>query len=288
MARLIGYLAPVHLEQGRVLRPRRTLAVATIVVLLSATVAPGWAVAAEPDSEGEGGAPPGLENPHFEPGGEETALESLPGVVGSESGSEESASVETEPAEEPQLPEAELPPPVVEAPAPEAPVGALQPSSAPVEAPTYEAAPAAPDYSPPPPAAAPVENEPIVAPPSESKPKGASHQSPPPEGAEPEVVAEAPPPVTPSEEENSPPPAPAPVATPDPGGGGPSRLLAGRSSYKVRPGDCLWSIASALLPPGASNAEIASEVARLWRQNAARIGTGDPNVILVGTALALG
>jgi hypothetical protein len=52
-------------------------------------------------------------------------------------------------------------------------------------------------------------------------------------------------------------------------------------------GECLWSIAEALLPAGAGNAEIAAEVQRLWSLNAARIGTGDPNVLYPGTALRL-
>jgi Tfp pilus assembly protein FimV len=63
--------------------------------------------------------------------------------------------------------------------------------------------------------------------------------------------------------------------------------LRGHRAYKVVPGDCLWSIAAAVLPAGESNAEIEVEVARLWRINASRIGTGDPNLILVGTDLAL-
>jgi hypothetical protein len=56
----------------------------------------------------------------------------------------------------------------------------------------------------------------------------------------------------------------------------------------VRPGESLWSIATALLPSGAGNVEIVAKVHRLWRLNAARIGTGDPNLILVGTRLRLG
>ena len=84
---------------------------------------------------------------------------------------------------------------------------------------------------------------------------------------------------------------PAPTATavlaPDPGARGPGRIPAGRTSYTVHPGDCLWSIAAALLPPGADEAQVAAEVARLWHLNAGRIGTGDPNLILVGTVLRL-
>ena len=55
----------------------------------------------------------------------------------------------------------------------------------------------------------------------------------------------------------------------------------------MRPGDCLWHIAAGLLPGGAETEEIASEVARLWRLNEGRIGTGDPNLIYAGTTLRL-
>ena len=55
----------------------------------------------------------------------------------------------------------------------------------------------------------------------------------------------------------------------------------------VRPGESLWSIAAARLGPGASNAEIARELARIWSLNAAAIGTGDPDLILPGQTLRL-
>jgi hypothetical protein len=43
-----------------------------------------------------------------------------------------------------------------------------------------------------------------------------------------------------------------------------------------------------MLPAGASNAEVAAEVRRLWNLNASRIGTGDPDLLMVGTKLVLG
>jgi LysM repeat protein len=57
--------------------------------------------------------------------------------------------------------------------------------------------------------------------------------------------------------------------------------------YTVQPGDCLWSIARRLLPPGASDAAVAAEVDRLWRLNAEEIGTGNPDLIEPGQALRL-
>ncbi|HXV04471.1 MAG TPA: LysM domain-containing protein, partial [Solirubrobacterales bacterium] len=71
------------------------------------------------------------------------------------------------------------------------------------------------------------------------------------------------------------------------GGGDAGGSLAGRSFHVVRPGESLWSIARAMLPAGASNAAIAREVRKLWRLNAARIGTGDPSLLMVGTRLRL-
>jgi LysM domain len=293
MARFIGYLFPIPRERGQVRRSKRTLAIAAIIALLTATVAPTWAVAAEADSEGEGTAPPGLENPHFEPGGEETALESLPDAAESEGRAEvgEGPPMETEPSRESELPEPapsaeEAVPPVVAEPEPPPP-----PAEAPSPA-TPEYAPAAPEYVAPVSSSAPVENEPIVAPSSSAgqppQAEGRSSQ-PEPEAAPLEAVPEVPPAAVPSSEQEVPPPAPAPAAvTPNPGSGGVSPPLRGRSSYTVRPGDCLWSIAEALLPGSASNEEIAAEVSRLWRLNAEQIGTGDPNVILSGTLLALG
>jgi Tfp pilus assembly protein FimV len=55
----------------------------------------------------------------------------------------------------------------------------------------------------------------------------------------------------------------------------------------VRPGESLWSIASALLDADASPAAVALEVLRLWRLNEARIGTGDPNLLRIGVRLRL-
>jgi hypothetical protein len=63
--------------------------------------------------------------------------------------------------------------------------------------------------------------------------------------------------------------------------------LRGRRFHVVRPGESLWSIASALLEPGASASSIAHQVRRLWRLNADRIGTGDPNLLAIGVRLRL-
>jgi nucleoid-associated protein YgaU len=59
------------------------------------------------------------------------------------------------------------------------------------------------------------------------------------------------------------------------------------STYVVNEGDCLWYIAARHLGEGASDSAIAKEVTRLWKLNAKRIGTGDPDLIYAGQTLAL-
>ena len=66
----------------------------------------------------------------------------------------------------------------------------------------------------------------------------------------------------------------------------PARAVSG-PTYTVQPGDSLWSIAARLLGPDAASAAIADEVRRLWALNERRIGTGDPDLLIAGTALEL-
>jgi len=72
------------------------------------------------------------------------------------------------------------------------------------------------------------------------------------------------------------------------GGAGRERTAGGgASAYTIRRGDSLWSIAAEQLGGDASNARIACEVDRLWNRNAARIGTGDRNLIFPGQRIAV-
>ena len=61
----------------------------------------------------------------------------------------------------------------------------------------------------------------------------------------------------------------------------------GARVHVVQPGDSLWAIAETLLGPGASSARVSREVQRLWSLNHERIGTGDPDLLMVGTELRL-
>jgi hypothetical protein len=241
-------------------------------VLVFGSIAPGVAFAGEAESEQEGTAPPGalpgLEGEaELGPGAEETPLEELPGVVGAGEETEEGPPLETEPAQEPQPPEESTvqaqPPPTSE-----------EPTSAPAPGPEYETATE-------PPSPAPVENQTLAAPES-----AAPAQSPQSTSKAAEPAAEAPAPASPPEEA-PPPEAPgAPPAVPAQGDPSPGSL-AGHRVHVVRAGECLWSIAEALLPAGAGTSEIAAEVQRLWRLNASSIGTGDPSLIYAGTELRL-
>jgi nucleoid-associated protein YgaU len=55
----------------------------------------------------------------------------------------------------------------------------------------------------------------------------------------------------------------------------------------VEAGQSLWLIAERVLGRDASDAEVTAEVARLWELNAARIGTGNPDLIYPGQELRL-
>ena len=258
---------------------RRALALALCAMLALGGISPGAAFAADADSEGEGGAPPGTvpeveEAPEFEPGGEETALEELPELAPEEEAGGAEDEGEGPPVEvEPEV-EAELPPVGEEVTGAVAGATGEVESQPPLEGtsaegPTYEAAP--------PPSGAAVENQALSAPQAPPAPEHTRRVA--------QTTSQAPPPAPAPE-------APAPIAPPSAATPAepevPSRHLAGQQFHIVQAGECLWSIAEAILPDGASNGAIANEVHSLWRLNANRIGTGDPNVLMAGTRLRLG
>jgi hypothetical protein len=264
---------------------RGTLTLVLAVALTLTSASPAWALKVAVEAEGEGSAPPGT-LPGLEAGpeleGEETVLGEEPPLAGEEVEEEVVVPVESEaPEPEPEAP-APVAPPQPEAPQPEVSVApeAAPPAPAPSAVPAYEAE-APPTYEPEAPAPAVVQGEAIVAPAVRQQSGHAGSPSPAQGASETATVVEAPPPAAPSVE--APEPAPGPPAAVVEAAG----ALQGKRLHTVRPGESLWSIATTLLPPGAGNAEIASEVQRLWQLNAARIGTGDPNLILVGTILRL-
>ena len=73
-----------------------------------------------------------------------------------------------------------------------------------------------------------------------------------------------------------------------PGDGGAGGGDSGHAStHVVEPGQSLWAIAEDLLGKPAGIARVAFEVGRLWRLNADRIGTGNPDLIYAGQELRL-
>jgi len=270
MANITQPLTSVSLDSRSGSPPgRRSLALALVVMLVFGSVFPGFTLASENDSEGEGTAPP-VEvpvDPGFDPGGEEEALEEEAPAVGAD---EEVGAVEVEAEVDLEAPSADVTNAATEtpseAPAPR-PIEAPQP---PVAAPVQQKTPETNSSEP-------VANQSIVAP----RQRPAERQS----ASSGASSGEAAPTSEPSEEEAPSTPPPRQLATAAPADHG--RHLAGKDSYVVQSGDCLWHIAESLLPGDASDAQIAAEVARLWALNEDSIGTGDPSLIYVGTTLRL-
>lgn len=274
MTNITQHLMSVSLDSRSGSPPaRRLLALTLVVMLVLGSVFPGFALAGESDSEGEGSAPP-VEvpvDPGFDPGGEEEALEEAPAA----GGDEETGAVEVEAEVDLETP----------------PAGEV--TSAATEAPPDETASTAPSTSPEPASAAP-ESEPIQQQAPEAKTSepvanqsivAPKHKSTGERAASSGATADEAAPASESPQEEAPPAqAPQPAATPPADHG---RHLAGKDSYVVRSGDCLWHVAAALPPASASEAEIAGEVARLWALNEDSIGTGDPSLIYAGTTLRL-
>jgi nucleoid-associated protein YgaU len=271
MAKITSHLASIspYLQSGS--SPgRRFMAVVLCAMLALGSVLPGVAAADEVDSEGEGTAAP-LEAPasDFDPGGEETVLEEAP----ASGDDEEGGPVESEPEADIEV---SATGDVISA----APEGMVEEGpSQPVEVPPVsvagsEAEPVQ-EKVPQPAASEPVANQSLVAPKREPVERHAAHAQPAPTDA---VL-----PAEPAQEQTpSSPPQPVVATSVDS-----DRNLRGKDIYVVRPGDCLWHIAAALLPAGADTSEIAAEVERLWRLNEDRIGTDDPNLIYAGTTLRL-
>lgn len=244
---------------------RKLLASLLCALLVLGSILPGFAVAGEADSEGEGTGSPievPIGPPDFDPGGEEAGLEEEPASEGEEEAGEVEAEAGIETAAPEEVTSAATEAPIEEAP-PSPPTAAPEPESSAPEPETVQQKAAEPSE--------PVANDEIVGP--QQRRASESTASPSTPGA----------PVEPTQEE-APPSSPQLVAAPpaDPG-----RDLGGKGSYVVRPGDCLWHIAAAVLPAGSETQAIEEKVAELWRLNEDRIGTGDPSLIYPGTVLRL-
>jgi len=268
------------LSSEPLLSRRTQAALAAGVLALSTAAPPVAAVGAEPDNDREGIAAPevsapdaGANDPDSDPGG---ADEDLPSGDGGPP-DDENGPVEQAPEaiQEPRVPD------------PEPDTGV----AAPVAPGSVQVAPQAPA------GAAPTSPlKPQASPPAKTKDKRAKAKK---RRDRAQQRAEESAPSVPLR-----PLAPAGTRAPAPAGGAPQHehhsggglspaagtaaaIPRGADSYLVRPGDSLWSIAKRLLGSDASNAQVASEVERLWQLNAERIGTGNPNLIVAGQKLAL-
>ena len=315
--RIFGSLSSEPLVSRRV-----QAALATGVLVLS-VAAPGAAAATGPDRQQEGAAAPeqlqgDVDAPDFDPGGD-TALPfevapspTSPVVAGGSQDSGDGPPVESEPLVDPDArllapttPTTQAPPAEADAPVPPAEVAPAVPPA--------EVAPAVPPAGVAPGSPAPPAGEMVTieAPPGNTEVRTAPDAAP---GSEPEpkqeesdrrrrrtsatsAPAEAPRAPTIAVPQSPAPAAPQPVAAaaetvPVVHASAPSEasqppLPETARWHVVEPGESLWSIARRLLGPDASPGRIAREVDRLWELNRDRIGTGDPDVLMVGARLRL-
>lgn len=277
---------------------RTQAAMLSVALALSTTLPAGTAFAHESDQEHEGTTPPEATlpdtatDPDYDPSGEETDLPFDVGTPrgGGDDDTDDGAPVDAEPIQDLDAPAIPLDAPTTPA------LGTVDGSDEPV-APVEPAPPTpqpvpAPDPATPPPAAANPQSDPDrSAADRPSRKKGektpARSRARDRDGERPKirVTLPAPAPVV-----APPPPAPlapatepveaAPAATAD----DPARP-GGRTST-VQLGESLWMIASDLLGPEATDAEIATQVDRIYRLNSDRIGS-DPNILIAGTVLRL-
>jgi LysM domain len=300
--------------------PRRAQAVLAGGVLAISGAAPGAVVAQEPDRHAEGVVAPDQPeggdagDPGFDPGGEtELPFETAPVSPTPLAEDDDVAPLDIEPAEDPDarlVPPSEpdtlateqdlpVPPSTEVAPeetsaAPGQGLGATEPSAptsdSPSDAPSGHAPDIdRPDAEPKSPGTREPQDPRDTQPPQDRT--GQEHRA----SAGPEVGA----PTVPSSggapsglPTAAAPTAAAPESQPvaeavAPATGGRTEPLGDARFYSVSRGDSLWSIAKRALGREATPAEIARVVARLWSLNEDRIGTGDPDLLMVGTRLRL-
>jgi LysM domain len=314
--RLVGSLSSEPLFSRRV-----QAALATGVLALS-VAAPGAAAAAGPDRQQEGAAAPeqlqgDVDAPDFDPGGD-TALPfdvapspTSPVVGGGSQDTGDGPPVESDPVIDPDArllapstPATQAPPTETDAPVPPAEVApAVPPAETAPAVPLAEMAPG----SPAPPAGEMVTIEAPSGNAETPTPRTTSGSAPEPKQEESDrrrrhtsatsVPAEAPRAPTIHVPQSSAPAAPLPAAAtaetvPVVEASAPSEasqppLPETARWHVVEPGESLWSIARRLLGPDASPGRIAREVDRLWELNRDRIGTGDPDMLMVGARLRL-
>jgi hypothetical protein len=294
-----------QLPAGDLLPPRAKAVMAAGVLAVSSTGPAAVAVAAEQDQQRDGTAvvtqttTDPADNPDFDPGGDATDLPKIAPPVPqtpapADPGNDDTAAVDQPTTTNPDDP-------VVDTgdgsdPTPTSPTTAQPPPNdtptAPTTAPTMAPTPApltTDTASAPTATTAPAEVAPSPSPAPRAARRG-SHSSRVSRRAHKLVKATAPQSPSPS----SAPAAPAAVTVPAPPAAtavpvrAPGRHAEpGDHVHTVLPGESLWTIATDLLGRNATTANVAREVHRLWQLNSDRIGTGDPDLLMVGTRLDL-
>ena len=272
---------------------RRTQAAVVATLLAASTATPTIAVAQEPDQVSEGtlapadaGADPAL-NPDFDPGGDSEDLPfDEPEVPESEPAPDPEAGdpgpLEGEPATDVDVPVADAGDEVAE------PV-VVTPSPTPTVTPTPT--PVAPAVSAPEDGKQSVETvEPDEGSRADEAHRKRQHRHR--GGADPQGDVTESVPVAPAPDVDVAPAEPSTivVAQATPPVQEPSErdaVARGDRYHVVQPGESLWLIARDLVGHDASAARVAREVNRLWALNETRIATGDPDLLMVGTKLAL-
>ena len=300
---------------------RRTQAVLAASLLAVSTTAPAATAlaAGEPDQQQEGTAPVAptaggdeAANPNFDPGGASTdlpdAAPQLPATSApADAGNEDTAPLEQAPTVNPSDPVVDTgdgsdpttsPGPPTDGAVPQ--VAEPTPSPAPTSSPPTEPVVTTPAETTPGTSVVPASTTPAAVEPKASSDKQRGSRTEPKHHglakqrvADPRIGGAAPslpPPVAAAPTRAAPMPATATLvaATTVPAHQvGAQHARRGDRRHTVRPGESLWSIAGDVLGEGATPARIAREVHRLWTLNRERIGTGDPNVLMVGTKLVL-
>jgi hypothetical protein len=283
---------------------RRTQALLAAGVLALSSAPPTAALAQEPDQEQEGSAAPDqaavgdpAADPDFDPGGETTDLpfDAAPAPttpVAAEVDDDETGALEQEPATNEDAPVAEAgegsTTPLAEQQAP-SPTGTTQPP-APTSPATPEPAEPAPVATDPSATLGPSESEPGARAHAREDTRTRSRRSGADAGSENPPALPTPEPTAVSEpsqattiDTTQEPTVARAVSAPVEG----RTARPGDRTHVVLPRESLWSISQDVLGDGASIAKIARKVNRLWELNSTRIGTGDRDVLLVGTELRL-
>ena len=300
--RLSGTLATGGLISQRT---QALLAAGLLASSATAPVAPAFAAEQDQQHDGVAAVEPSRSSdsagtPDFDPGGEATDLPAeappLPQAQAPvDEGTDDSAPMDQPTSTDPHDPIVDpgdgtdgAPPPPTAAPSTTAPT-APAPAPPPAPVPPPEAAPQSPTDTTQPqslPTHAPAAAAPTAAPrASGERTRRARFGRRPPAPITPSTAARrVTPAAAPDRAPAATPAAPAPTAGAVTDG---PRARPGDRAHTVLAGESLWSIANDVLGADSTPAQIAREVHRLWRLNSDRIGTGDPDLLPLGTRLAL-